>query len=206
MKQELPESAQDQKDLRLIIQIRNNHLYKFRTERGWTQRDMANAAGVRESEYGEIERLIKYPTKRDDAWSEAALRLSSLVGIIPEVLFPEAFSHIEKTKIEREVSAEQVVAAITEGQKLLANPIELIAEKEKNIALEEALETLTERERLVLRLRFGLETGHEVFLKDIGSTLGICAERVREIEAKALRKLRHPSRARKIKEYSEYAD
>ena len=67
--------------------------------------------------------------------------------------------------------------------------------------LEEVLGTLTEREQKVLRLRFGLDDGRARTLEEVGKEFNVTRERIRQIEAKALRKLRHPSRSRKLKDY-----
>ena len=67
--------------------------------------------------------------------------------------------------------------------------------------ISEVLETLTEREEKVIRLRFGLEDGKSRTLEEVGQMFGVTRERIRQIEAKALRKLRHPSRSRKLKDY-----
>ena len=67
--------------------------------------------------------------------------------------------------------------------------------------LEEVLQTLTTREQKVLRLRFGLDDGRERTLEQVGQEFGVTRERIRQIEAKALRKLRHPSRSRKFKDF-----
>ena len=67
--------------------------------------------------------------------------------------------------------------------------------------LEEVLGTLTEREQKVLKLRFGLEDGRSRTLEEVGREFEVTRERIRQIEAKALRKLRHPSRSRKLKDY-----
>ena len=69
--------------------------------------------------------------------------------------------------------------------------------------LEEVLGTLTEREQKVLKLRFGLEDGRARTLEEVGKEFKVTRERIRQIEAKALRKLRHPSRSRKLKDYLE---
>ncbi|MBO5153869.1 MAG: RNA polymerase sigma factor RpoD [Eubacterium sp.] len=69
--------------------------------------------------------------------------------------------------------------------------------------LEEVLSTLTEREKKVLTLRFGLEDGRARTLEEVGREFNVTRERIRQIEAKALRKLRHPSRSRKLKDYLE---
>ena len=67
--------------------------------------------------------------------------------------------------------------------------------------LSEVLSTLTEREQKVLRLRFGLDDGRARTLEEVGKEFNVTRERIRQIEAKALRKLRHPSRSRKLKDY-----
>ena len=67
--------------------------------------------------------------------------------------------------------------------------------------LNEVLDTLTEREQKVLKLRFGLDDGRARTLEEVGREFNVTRERIRQIEAKALRKLRHPSRSRKLKDY-----
>ena len=67
--------------------------------------------------------------------------------------------------------------------------------------LEEVLQSLTEREAKVLRLRFGLDDGRQRTLEEVGQEFEVTRERIRQIEAKALRKLRHPSRSRKLKDF-----
>ena len=79
-----------------------------------------------------------------------------------------------------------------------ADAASLILLKEK---LGEVLSTLTEREEKVLRLRFGLEDGRQRTLEEVGKEFDVTRERIRQIEAKALRKLRHPSRSKKVKDF-----
>ncbi len=75
---------------------------------------------------------------------------------------------------------------------------EILKDEISNVLL-----TLTEREEKVIRLRFGLEDGKSRTLEEVGQMFGVTRERIRQIEAKALRKLRHPSRSRKLKDYLE---
>jgi RNA polymerase primary sigma factor len=81
-----------------------------------------------------------------------------------------------------------------------ADAASLILLKEQ---LGEVLHTLTDREEKVLRLRFGLEDGRSRTLEEVGREFRVTRERIRQIEAKALRKLRHPSRSKRVKDYLE---
>ena len=83
------------------------------------------------------------------------------------------------------------------------NPEEATAGQLLREQLEEMLDELTEREREVLRLRFGLEDGHAHTLEEVGKRFNVTRERIRQIEAKALRKLRHPSRSKRLRDYLE---
>jgi RNA polymerase primary sigma factor len=69
--------------------------------------------------------------------------------------------------------------------------------------IEEVLGTITPREQRILQLRFGLEDGRSRTLEEVGKEFGVTRERIRQIEAKALRKLRHPSRSRRLREFLE---
>ena len=80
-------------------------------------------------------------------------------------------------------------------------PAEAASQRLLREQLEEVLETLTPRERRVLKLRFGLEDGQGRTLEQVGREFHVTRERIRQIEAKALRKLRHPTRSKKLKDY-----
>ena len=68
--------------------------------------------------------------------------------------------------------------------------------------IEEALNSLTPREAQILRMRFGLRDGHNYTLEEIGQKFGLTRERIRQIEAKALHRLRHPRRSRRLRDYA----
>jgi len=82
-------------------------------------------------------------------------------------------------------------------------PVMTVAHELLREDLTEVLRSLSPRERDVLRLRFGMDDGRQRTLEEVGQLFGVTRERIRQIEAKALRKLRHPNRSRKLKEYVE---
>src|SRR3990167_9001988 len=83
------------------------------------------------------------------------------------------------------------------------SPIEAASRELLKENIEEVLSTLSDREARVLRMRFGLDGGQSMTLEDVGKYFGVTRERIRQIEAKALRKLKHPSRRRKLQDYLE---
>ncbi|MBI2869067.1 MAG: RNA polymerase sigma factor RpoD [Chloroflexi bacterium] len=82
-------------------------------------------------------------------------------------------------------------------------PVDAASKQMLKEQIEDVLDTLTSREQRVLQLRFGLEDGRSRTLEEVGKEFNVTRERIRQIEAKALRKLRHPSRSRKLKDYLE---
>ena len=82
-------------------------------------------------------------------------------------------------------------------------PVDAATKRLLKEQIDEVLSTLTPREKRVLKLRFGLEDGRSRTLEEVGKEFNVTRERIRQIEAKALRKLRHPSRSRKLKDYLE---
>jgi RNA polymerase primary sigma factor len=84
---------------------------------------------------------------------------------------------------------------------LSPTPIQSVYQSMLKDKIEEVLGTLTPREARVLRMRFGLDTGDPFTLEEVGEKFGLTRERIRQIEGKALRRLRHPRRSRQLKEY-----
>src|SRR3989338_257696 len=97
---------------------------------------------------------------------------------------------------DKEATLEQFVAD-TDQPSL----IESVSKEFLRDYLNEVLDTLSDRERKVLIMRFGLDDGKNKTLEDVGKEFSVTRERIRQIEAKAIRKLRHPTRARKLKDF-----
>jgi RNA polymerase primary sigma factor len=84
---------------------------------------------------------------------------------------------------------------------LTPTPMQSVYQSMLKDKIDEVLGTLTPREARILRMRFGLDTGTPFTLEEVGEKFGLTRERIRQIEGKALRRLRHPRRARQLKEY-----
>jgi len=125
----------------------------------------------------------------------------------PQAFTPERIREIQKVSQEP-VSLETPIGEeedshlgdFIEDAGALA-PAEAASQQLLREQVEDVLASLTSRERRVLQLRFGLEDGRSRTLEEVGREFGVTRERIRQIEAKALRKLRHPSRSRKLKDY-----
>jgi len=120
-------------------------------------------------------------------------RVSEIIRIAPEPLSLE-------TPIGEEEDSH--LADFIEDQEAIS-PAEAASHMILREKIDEALSNLTDRERDVLRMRFGLDDGYPRTLEEVGKCFSVTRERIRQIEAKALKKLRHPSRSRKLRDYLE---
>lgn len=148
--------------------------------------------------------ILRYPAHYRD---QLNIIVSDVSSIIEDDDFEEAVSLVtDKEKLRSGLSDEEIMKYILP---YLEVPDDLEAEDYIEATLqstmqehvENALGTLSYRERYVLELRYGLVDNQERTLEEVGGMLNVTRERVRQIEAKALRKLRHPSRSRKFKDY-----
>ena len=131
----------------------------------------------------------------------------------PEEIAKEMDMSVERVREILKISQEPVSLETPIGEEedshlgdfiedeVIENPVDYTTRVVLREQLDEVLDTLTDREENVLRLRFGLDDGKMRTLEDVGKVFNVTRERIRQIEAKALRKLRHPSRSRKLKDY-----
>jgi RNA polymerase nonessential primary-like sigma factor len=151
-----------------------------------------------------INRLIKISRQllqelgRDPTVEEIA----SEMGLTPEKVREVIKISQEPISLETPIGEEEDshLGDFIEDQEAVA-PAEAASVMLLKEKMQDVLKNLTERERKVLVLRFGLEDGHQRTLEEVGQEFGVTRERIRQIEAKALRKLRHPSRGKALKDY-----
>jgi RNA polymerase primary sigma factor len=130
--------------------------------------------------------------------------LSKALGIPVEKVRSIRKTSLEPVSLETPVGQEEdsQLGDFIEDSKVLA-PSDAASHQMLREQVEQVLNQLTERERRVLQLRFGLEDGHSRTLEEVGKEFGVTRERIRQIEVKALRKLRHPRLGKKLRDYLE---
>ena len=116
----------------------------------------------------------------------------------PEEIAKELDMSVERVREIMRIAQDPVSLETPIGAPAPAEAASLVLLKEQ---INQVLSTLTEREEKVLRLRFGLEDGRSRTLEEVGQQFNVTRERIRQIEAKALRKLRHPNRSNKVRDY-----
>jgi RNA polymerase primary sigma factor len=150
-----------------------------------------------EQEASEIREAMMQGRKLDPSMKRKLQRAASKVRRILRI-------SQEPMSLEMPVGQEDssLLGDFIEDDKLMS-PVEAAARQLLKEQLRGALGILNDREREVLELRFGLKDGKEHTLEEVGQYFGVTRERIRQIEAKALRKLRHPNRSRPLRDYLE---
>jgi RNA polymerase sigma factor (sigma-70 family) len=191
------------KEIELTLRLRNNRLKERREALGMTQPELAAAAGVSPSAYQELEALRRSPRKREDGgWRDIATQLARFHCVEPEELFPPSVLAVETPVATRRINAGDILPLLSaHQQRLLEGPDAAHDRAELREQVQRALAGLRPREAEVLRLRFGLDGGDERTLEQAGVVLDVQKERVRQLEARALRRLRHPSRADGLRDF-----
>ncbi len=186
--------------------------YKFSTYATWWIRqaitralaDQARTIRIPVHMVETINRLIKVSRQllqelgRDPSVEDIAAEM----GLTPEKVREVIKISQEPISLETPIGEEEDshLGDFIEDQEAVA-PAEAASVMLLKEKMADVLKNLTERERKVLVLRFGLEDGHQRTLEEVGQEFGVTRERIRQIEAKALRKLRHPSRGKALKDY-----
>jgi len=205
-----------------IIRFKNSALYEARKSLGLSQAEMADKIGCTTCALQSWESFLNYPFTPEAQESKEGrerhkkknreneiLGLECLTGMTYEELFPEEYRNAVDKKLGRTVEVVKEMAALPEwagNERMLESPEDMYIREEEKEGLKEelddALKTLTEREAKVLKMRFGLDGYDKHTLEEVSQKPGWpTRERIRQIEAKALRKLKHPSRGRRLKRF-----
>lgn len=188
----------------------NARLVDARKAKGWTQVQLGMLTGIRLTELGHIETLRQQPTEEQKSELASALEASaeylfpeSLMGIIREGLISEKrVANFGDEHLTRLLESRKLLM-LEAGKRIEGNMYDSIVDPTLREQIKEVLATLKPREQEILRMRFGLDGKDSRTLEEIGREFGLGSERIRQIEAKALRKLRHPARSRILKDYLE---
>ena len=186
--------------------------YKFSTYATWWIRqaitralaDQARTIRIPVHMVETINRLIKISRQllQELGREPSVEEIAEAMGLTPEKVREVMKISQEPISLETPIGEEEDshLGDFIEDQEAVA-PAEAASVMLLKEKMQDVLQNLTERERKVLVLRFGLEDGHQRTLEEVGQEFGVTRERIRQIEAKALRKLRHPSRGKALKDY-----
>ncbi len=190
-------------DFRVDIKVRNNRILERIQKSGYSS--LTQFCKAIDVSYGSLSKIINLKegiyTKRGNIRPNV-IKISKIFGCDPSDLFSEAqeMMELKTNKTFKLVSDAEVEVLLENKNKDLIEPDEVLYELQFKENLDSVLDTLTPREVKVLKLRFGIDDDEHT-LAEIGCMFDVTANRIRQIEQKALRKLRHPSRSEMLEEF-----
>ena len=187
------------KAFELTMTLRNNLLKSRREALGLSRSALAKLIGVGISDYGRLEALKQRPTRMPTErhpelrWLAIAQRIANFYNVLPENLWPDEILEVQKVEAVKTFDLDDLHPLLSDHQALmLESPEDILIQREFELDVSRALEKIKPREREVLRGRFGFDS-EERTQADIGKDYGVQRTRINQIEALALRKLRHPA-------------
>jgi RNA polymerase sigma factor (sigma-70 family) len=200
-------------EYRVKITVRNNLLLSAIEAAGYkTQAEFARASDINVVSLNALVALREPPIGNDGEFSPTAMKVMEVLGAAPTDLWTEKqlSMRLDHNTGQFTVGEDRLKAIMADALKQQSFPAlsapapeEGAVKNELHHALEEVLGSLTPREAFVLKARFGIGNGVDQTLEEIGKSLGVSSHRVAQIEAKALRRLRHPSRTMKIGRFTD---
>lgn len=192
------------KPYRIVAKIKNNRLWRAILERFPEVKTQTDAARFLEVDSNMLGRLLNMRVlpKRNGKWSAPAIRIATALRETEEYLFdPDLYGQTAQRQIELECDPRDVAMVSTAQPMPLPDAVydqKLLSER-----VHQALRTLTQREERVLKFRFGIDEEGPLTLDEIGKRFDVTKERIRDIESRAMCKLRHPRRAKYLKAFAE---
>ena len=192
------------KEYRLKISVQNNLLLSAIEDAGYkSQAEFARSMDALPEFVNKLVAMREAPIGRNGEFSQAAKMIMEALGAAPSDLWTDAqlYVSLARNSASAEVGVEEVKRIMGDAMHpiLISAPDEFVEELETNRDVRNALKTLSLREAAVLRMRFGIEINTEHTLKEVADKFDVTSEGIRQIEARALRKLRNPSRADKLR-------
>lgn len=187
------------KDYRVTIKVRNARIINAFAEKDeQVGAIVAAKIGISYGKLLDLSNLKLSPIKKDGSLIPEVVKLCDYLNKVPTDLFsPDQIFPLEKNTAEVDMTAEEVEILMFPASGGV-NPETLLASNQSKTTLNELLESLTPRENKILKLRYGLDCDEHT-LESIGKMFNVSKDRIRQIEAKALRKLRDPSRSDQLR-------
>ena len=198
----------DDGEYRIDLKVRNNLILNAIEKAGYANvAQFCKAANLTPTHIGNLINFKASPMGKSGEIIPTAQRLCEFLGVLPEDLWtPEQLLFVLPTnKSHFDMSHKAMVEMLARhtGELLEAPaPDAGLEEEDRHRVVAEMLDSLTPREAKVLRLRFGIDTQSELTLEEVSAKFDVCRERIRQIETKAVRKLRTPERADKLRTYA----
>lgn len=193
-------------EYRIKVSVRNNLILKAIEDQGHESiKHFCEVYDLKTVDVRNIINFTKRPMQPNGEFCKIANKIMEALGASPTDLWTVEQLELGLTKnsVERVIGQKALdsLLGMDNGERIaIESPDESIMNKERNLVVLDVVSSLTPREQKVLQLRFGLYGEEEHTLEETGNIIDVTKERVRQIEAKALRKLRHPSRRHKLQE------
>ena len=184
------------KDYKVTIKVRNARLINALAEVGESVGGkLANKMGVSYHQLLDLSNLKMSPLDEEGKLLPIVEKLCDLTNkTLFELFTVDQIAPLETNKAEFEMDVQEVQELLLER-----SSEDLYIEKQTNEAVHDLMDSLTPRENKILSLRYGVKTAADHTLEEVGGVFGVSPERVRQLEAKALRKMRHPSRSDRLR-------
>lgn len=189
------------KDYKIDVAVKNNRLWSAMVaKRIWTVAELHRVTGINQMSLGKIMNLSLPAMNKWGQFREPVIKLAEFFKCLPEDLYPPQHLRdpLEKNKGSFEANLEEVKTLYQERQLEIESPEQILARDEQVGFIKQALHELTPREERVIRLRFGLGEQREHTLGEVAEQFGVATERIRQIEAKAIRKLKRARRNKNL--------